>query len=201
MNAHSRIFIFDWDDTIIPSIELEYAHNMSNEFRQLSNLLKTIFMMALRYSKHIYILTNAETGWVYRSTNEYIPDFRSFLDHDRITIMERKSKKEFLSDYDEQNQSRGRYLYNKTYHQFKIDTLQKIITNDPLISEVIGFGDQDSDRLALKSILKVKSDIVIKTMKMYECPTIEKLIDEWILIRDSFKDLCDDNQKLDIMVK
>lgn len=179
--------VFDWDDTLLASTFLTKKGCITNllilqeelidELQKLEKSVHGILSLALSMGK-VFIITNAESGWVEQSANIFLPSVSSLFD--QITVISAQS------DYKD--------IYPGNSLQWKIQAFQQHIKP---WKHVISIGDSIIEREALKQVADEKS--LAKSIKLSEQPTVEDLYEQIDMIIQKFPFLKDYSGNLDLM--
>ena len=177
----NKIFIFDWDDTLLCTSVISpggyFDDNMIilpsklEKIKHLETLVKKLLTKTTEKGD-TYIITNSEPGWVEYSCKRFFPDVFSLL-----------SKIKIIS---------ARGLYEKKYpNSFK--TWKNMAFNDiiknyelDLPTNIMCMGDSTYEMEAAHGLANKFTDGYIKAIKFKELPKIEELISQLNLILDKF---------------
>ena len=193
---NNNLFIFDWDDTLLCTSFLT-CHPLFINYQILDRKTKEKFLklegLIIRLLKRclekgdVYIITNAEPGWVEYSTEKYYPNLVPLL-----------KKLKIIS-------ARGRYehIYPKNskawkYHSF-LDIMKHF--NHELITNIICLGDSLIEIEAGNLLGSRISQAYVKTIKFKEYPKPEELIKQLSLISDQFNEIYSAVRNLTICVE
>ena len=159
------LFIFDWDDTIIPStylMNLLNANDNKKIFNLLDNYLYKFFSIIQKYGT-IMIITNANLQWIYY-TLSFMNNTKKLLSSYKI-ISARDNA--FNTNYSDN----VKLWKVKTYNEYK-----KYINNFDIIVNV---GDSTNEHNALYYLINNKLLLPNKltlSYKFIESPTYKQLI-------------------------
>ena len=193
--THNSLFIYDWDDTFLPTSYLIREDmvdkiELSDELKYLFFILEEIIINILNLSINkgkVYIITNSSKSWFYFSSGKYFPNLDTILN--RIKIISARDEYEDLYPGD-----------TKIWKQKAFLHLKKEI-NDNLPSNIICFGDSSNELEAGKIFASHLSDSFIKTGKFKEKPEVEDLIKQLNLIVDKFDFIYSKAKNLSIKVE
>ncbi len=175
--------IFDWDDTLCPTSFLAY-HRMAVPathaalMKELQKAVIDVLSMAAHYGS-AYIVTNAEHRWVMEVCETHMPLVGRYLQEnkDDITIISARDTYQALHPDDPgmwKQRTIGTLVASKAVaHQISHATV-------PL--HIIGVGDMKIDQDALLYLCsplndaELPCDIVVKTTKLAERPTLDGLL-------------------------
>ena len=193
--THNSLFIYDWDDTFLPTsylIREDMVDNieLSDELKYLFFILEEIIINILNLSINkgkVYIITNSSKSWFYFSSGKYFPNLDTILN--RIKIISARDEYEDLYPGDTKIWKQKAFLHLKNE------------INDNLPSNIICFGDSSNELEAGKIFASHLSDSFIKTVKFKEKPEVEDLIKQLNLIVDKFDFIYSKAKNLSIKVE
>jgi len=194
------LFIFDWDDTILPTTWLAM-----NELRvDMPNPVPESFQTQLdeyapwavrtldeaqKYGTAI-IVTNAETGWIELTIEKFFPSWKPIID--KITFMSARSK------------------WEPTGCQMPVEWKVRSFTNeietffqDKKVTRrnIIGLGDSTSDREAILHVTGNMDNALGKSLKFMERPNLEHLQKQHHLIASSIRQIAIHEKSLDLCIQ
>ena len=218
-----RIIVVDFDDTIFPSCLLKLLHNDRktattvlfddkfdlNRLPELKTKLQHPHIISLDLTicsffqqliddsdNQLYLVTNAQSGWIQRTTRTFLPLFHYFLTFycDRVRVMS------------------ARDLYESVVH--KDPTMWKILCFDNIIDKEdhnhkgkvydqvhflsIGDGEAEFDATKLIETKHHPDQVVFKIVKMLESPSVKTLIAQWQKINSELPTLLYCDHRLEI---
>ena len=193
--THNSLFIYDWDDTFLPTSyliredmvdQIELSHELKYLFFILEEIIINILNLSINKGK-VYIITNSSKSWFYFSSGKYFPNLDSILN--RIKIISARDEYEDLYPGDTKIWKQKAFLHLKNE------------INDNLPSNIICFGDSSNELEAGKIFASHLSDSFIKTVKFKEKPEVEDLIKQLNLIVDKFDFIYSKAKNLSIKVE
>lgn len=194
------VFIFDWDDTLLASTYLvSKGYKLKGSFErdplvenQLSELGKVVAILlnhALQIGK-VFIITNAEYGWVQLSAQKFIPALRPILD--KISIISARTN--FESAHPDKPLQWKYLAFEKNLNTyFKASPV--ILTKN-----IISLGDSHVEREAVKLVGKLLDNTRTKSIKLATRPTIEQLKHQLNLLISNLHYLLSYEGDLDLML-
>jgi hypothetical protein len=193
--THNSLFIYDWDDTFLPTSYLIREDmidkiELSDELKYLFFILEEIIINILNLSINkgkVYIITNSSKSWFYFSSGKYFPNLDSLLN--RIKIISARDEYEDLYPGDTKIWKQKAFLHLKNE------------INDNLPSNIICFGDSLNELEAGKIFASQLNNSFIKTVKFKEKPEVEDLIKQLNLIVDKFDFIYSKAKNLSIKVE
>ena len=177
----NRIFIFDWDDTLLCTTVLSPGGYFDDSRVILPGKLKKIKHLESLVQKLLtnatekgdtYIITNSEQGWVEYSCKRFFPNVYNLLS--KIKIISARAL------YDKK--------YPNNYKTWKNMAFNDIIKNYDLClpSNIICMGDSTYEMEAAQGLSNKFTNGFIKAIKFKELPKIDELISQLNLILDKF---------------
>ncbi|KAK2960431.1 putative protein kinase [Blattamonas nauphoetae] len=211
---HTIIF-FDWDDTLMASNVL-CAHQVTLQtpvvpreidimFQTLQDQVINILDTAFKATKHVFVITNAEQGWVELSCQKFMPKVFQHIQDVKIISARTTYQNSFP---DKPN------MWKKTAFIERINTCfpshAPKMTSAGTVSSPIGppnlnaisFGDSECERNALISITQLcASTATLKSIKFVERPSTEQLKRQLEMIQHNFHFIVRHNASLDLMLQ
>lgn len=175
--SQDRLFIFDYDDTLIPSSWLKqngvyvtchscegFTSEMVAMCEAVGQRVAALIKAAKQYGK-IVIVTNATRSWLELATKTFMPSIS-----DLILNLPIISAADLYEHY-----SSNPFLWKK--FAFQHDVLRTAFPNQPEMCTIISIGDGESERQALKYIHSIATPdcMLIKSIKFMENPSPELL--------------------------
>ncbi|CEM15895.1 unnamed protein product [Vitrella brassicaformis CCMP3155] len=183
---HQTVIIFDWDDTLLCTSYLnlrgdESHPNTRKQLDNIANIGRHLLELAMRLG-HVFIITNAMSGWVEYSSQKYIPSIKQLLDNG---IGGKKIK--IIS-------ARGNYEHRfpGQYQEWKIQAFLEVQRelNAEIITNLISLGDSNIEMDAVHIMGKEFSQALIKTIKFRENPSPDELAKQLELVAQKFEKIC-----------
>lgn len=166
------LYLFDYDDTIFPSSNIQQWHSFPKDLiTNLENIILNLFTQC-QASGQVWVVTNANTGWVHNSCYIFMPRLHERLFHQSGSIS--------LVSAREKYQAHLQTLVDQsTVAEWKLFTFHDIIESFRQVGgrEVITIGDSDYEHNALRRILSnpMNQKLCGKTIRMVPCPTASML--------------------------
>jgi len=176
---NQSILIFDWDDTLLCTSHLvilgvkSVTSVMKSVLKPLDEAASKLLNKATE-SGNVYIITNAEDGWVQYSAQVFLPKTFATLKEKNITIISARScyEQAFPGDKAQWKKEAFRSLMN----YFEKD----VVTN------LVCIGDSNEEIEAAYELGKKFDKAVTKTIKFKEHPKPEELIKQQNLMIEKF---------------
>ena len=176
----NNLFIFDWDNTLLPTYYLAQENILNEkelplEYLSIFSLLEDCIYKLLKISidkGEVYIITNSSIGWVEYSANKYFPSLVKLLKN--INII--SAKDEFQNIFPD-----NKKIWKQ---QAFLSLKEKIILNR--INNIICFGDSYIELEAGKKLASEVGKCFIKTIKFKEHPEPDDIIKQINLILNKF---------------
>lgn len=198
-SQYERVFILDWDDTILPNCWLakmgfscekkeerkEKDADVLKKLDQLSELVMHFLDTILPLGK-IVIVTNALDGWVRSSCEEFLPKLVPYLE--QVEIISARS------------------MFQKQHPNapiiWKANAFAKAmeILQDATTKQVFSFGDSSHEREALRLVTGMMNNVVTKSVKFVESPSIDQMIKQYELMNNFITNLCEHKTNLDLVL-
>ena len=189
--THNTIFIFDWDDTFLPTTyispkgytgdDIVIPEKCMEKLKQTEQLVYSLLSKALSKG-HVYIVTNSSLGWVEFSAGKFFPSIMNMLKS--VHIISARNEFEFMHPGD-------------PFH-WKYCTFKRIKDNfnEQMVTNLVVMGDSLIEIKAGERIAQQFEECYIKTIKLKESPRIDdinkqlKLVDnEFLMIYSTVKNL------------
>lgn len=196
-----RIFILDWDDTLLPSSALTADNitlsspTISDEIaKKLETNEKIVYQLLtniINAQFNIYIVTNAEQGWVELSAKKFMPTIADLFKKykNNITIL---SAQTIYSWIYPNNNAVWKYMaVNEILKHFDSDT----------IANIISFGDSENERTALINNSNKFKKNFCKSIKFVGLPSYEKLCRQLQYTIINLNNIISHRGPLDLMMK
>ena len=193
MNSNN-LFIFDWDNTLLPTYYLAQENILNEnelplEYLGIFSILEDCIYKLLKISiskGDTYIITNSSKGWVEYSAKKYFPGLIKLLK--KIKII--SAKGEFKDIYPDNN---------KRWKQQAFLSLKGKI-NMNFVTNIICFGDSDIELEAGKKLASEIDKCFIKTIKFKEHPDPDDIIKQINLILNKFNYIYSRKKNLSITI-
>jgi hypothetical protein len=178
--THNNLFIFDWDDTLLPTSFLNKEEIINNEdlpeeYIELFSILEESVLNILNLSLKkgdVYIITNSSIGWVQFSAEKYYPKLKSIIN--KINIISARN------EYEDSYPGEAKLWKQKAFLNLK----NKINLN--LATNIICVGDSIFELEAGKILASKINNSFIKTIKLKQNPCPEDLVKQLDLIGNKF---------------
>ena len=177
----NKIFIFDWDDTLLCTSVISPAGYFDDNMVILPSRLKKIKNLETIVKRLLtkttekgdtYIITNSEPGWVEYSCKRFFPNVVELLQKIKIISARGLHEKRFPNNF----------------KAWKSMAFNDILKNYDLSlpSNVMCMGDSTYEMEAAHGLAYKFKDGFIKAIKFKELPKIDELISQLNLILDKF---------------
>lgn len=178
---HNSIFIFDWDDTLLPTsflspggvfdIDFRLSKSDNEKLSLIEKEVTNILNNAINKGE-VYIITNADKGWVEFSASKFYPSIMGLLSKIKIISARDEYEKKFPGETE----------------KWKIEAflnLQKHI-NPNLVTNLLCFGDSIFEIKAGKILASKFREAFIKTIKFKEAPKLDDILKQLTLVTKKF---------------
>ena len=177
----NSIIIFDWDDTLLPTSFLSPGGSFNSDLKltksdreTLLKIEKEVFnLLNTAISKgDVYIITNAEKGWVEFSIKKIYPSILPILPELKII-----SAREKFGN-----------IFPGNYKKWKIRTFLNLLKNVNLnlVTNLICIGDSFFEIEAGRILASKFKEAFIKTIKFKESPKLNDLLKELSVVNKQF---------------
>ena len=176
---HNSIIIFDWDDTLLPTSFLSpggyfnYDIKLSKDDKnKLSKIENEVLNFNAINKGDVYIITNAEKGWVELSAFKFYPKIKNILP--KIKIISARDK------YSE--------IFPGDLKKWKIEAFLNLMKyiNVKLVTNIICIGDSFFEIEAGKIFASKFREAFIKTIKFKEIPKLDDLLKQLNAVNKRF---------------
>lgn len=158
------ITVFDWDDTLMATSHFQTNEDENIDTTRLSTNIRRLVSIAKTLGQ-VYIITNAEIGWVHQCINELLIDCEIILDQAHL-----------FSTVDTRISSN---LELEFWKSVAFNRVQALFTKRSRNNHLLCFGDCENDRLATLRVRDRIGDYVhVKNVKFLEQPSLDLLIEQ-----------------------
>ena len=179
--SHNALIIFDWDDTLMctsyltPNGYLDETVALSQRTRVKITALERCVQNLLSISLDkgdVYIVTNAEEGWVEYSAERFFPTVLPLLKRIKVISARAMCESAFPNDV----------------AKWKVEAFKSIVNkfDNDRITNIICVGDSFNELNAGKKVAKTFKNACIKTIKFKQNPDIDDLKMQLNLVIDKF---------------
>jgi hypothetical protein len=188
---NKSLIILDWDNTLFPTTfvntnKINLTTNSSKTkllsvFAELDNLLYKLFQKILNIAD-LMIITNASLSWINMSSF-VLPNTRTLFP--RVKIYSARNEFQNSSNMD----------------SWKINSFKKNVNNN--YQNIISIGDALFEYNALVKLYfdNPSNKRFLKTIKLLEEPSFDKLIDQLGVIYNAINDIVATNSHLDLILR
>ena len=193
---HNSIIIFDWDDTLLPTsflspggtfnLDIKLSKNDREYFTKIEKEVSNLLNSAIEKGE-VFIITNADKGWVEFSAKKFYPSIIDILPKIKIISAREEYGK----------------IYPGDSGKWKIQTfldLQKYI-NLNLVTNLLCFGDSIIEIKAGRILASKFREAFIKTIKFKEAPKLDDLLKQLNLVNQQFNYIYSSIKNLTIKVE
>ena len=179
--SHNALIIFDWDDTLMctsyltPNGYLDETVALSKrtsvKITALERCVQNLLSISLDKGD-VYIVTNAEEGWVEYSTERFFPTVLPLLKRIKVISARAMCESAFPNDV----------------AKWKVEAFKSIVNkfDNDRITNIICVGDSFNELNAGKKVAKTFKNACIKTIKFKQNPNIDDLKMQLNLVIDKF---------------
>lgn len=203
-SAKETIFIFDWDDTVMPwtwvqseGLRIGSGPQPNTQQRALLSEVAKVASETLEVAKklgHVVLVTNAEDGWIELSCRKYMPSLYPVLENVKM----RSARSTFESpDLVDPVDWKCRAFAAELEQFFGISTMAAPTKKKNILS----IGDGLHERSALLHVTKTLPNCRSKALKFVERPGINQMCQQHMMITRCFDRIVDHDGNLDLNVQ
>jgi len=195
------LFIFDWDDTILPTTWLstndlrvdkddDVPPALKQQLDEYAPWAMRTLKEAMKYGS-VLIVTNAETGWIELNIDKFFPSWKEIVD--QIPCQSARSTWEPTGcTMPVEWKVRSFTTEIEAFYHAKGARVRK---------NIIGLGDSTSDREAILHVTGNMNNALGKSLKFMERPNLEHLQKQHHLIASSIKQIAFHEKSLDLCIQ
>jgi hypothetical protein len=194
--VHQSIIIFDWDDTLLWTTFLEPVANntfsapLLEETRaKLQKLEAKVWKLlsAAIERAQVFIITNAQQGWVEQSCKAFMPKVEPLLG--KVNVISARSKYEKEFPY--------------SVHEWKMHAFLETLADLEYgaITNIIWIGDSQAELDAGHKLYEQFPLARIKTIKFKQCPTPDELDKELKALLSKMNVIIDNGTNMSIKLE
>lgn len=173
---HQTVIIFDWDDTLLPTRYLSSLDTapwlLEQQLESIEAQARWLLETAMRFG-HVFIITNAKSGWVEQSATQWIPGLLPLLGQIPIISAQSRYGKRFPSDIGQWKVQ----AFLDVQRQFDAD----VLTN------LVALGDSEWEMDATRIMGKEFMTALVKTIKFQEGPSAADLVKQLRMVASKFE--------------
>lgn len=203
-SKEDTLFIFDWDDTILPTTWLalndlrvdmlgDPPQHLKTQLDEYAPWAMKTLEEAQKYGK-VLIVTNAEDGWIELTVKKFFPSWQSTVD--RIPYHSARSTWEPTGC-----SMPVEWKVRSFAHEIENFYEGKHKHGKPVRRNIIGLGDSTSDREAMLHVCGSKQNTIGKSLKFMERPNLEHLQKQHHLIASSIRQIALHEKSLDLCIQ
>lgn len=234
--SENTMIVFDWDDTLFPyhwltangvSFEsVSVPTHVSEEMGRFSQLICQILMKAMAIGQ-VYIITNAQEGWVEAAASVFMPSVYSLLqdrsvdNHIRIVSARLQQEKtqpdspetwkidtfrnEILSFFEGVESYKKKSIRAESGEIMESDD-RACMGQQRVCRNVLSIGDSTNERLAINEMREYDRAsrsghcYLLKNVKLNDFPSIESLRIQLQVVNNYLDFFCNFNSDLDLML-
>lgn len=197
--ASQTVIVFDWDDTLLASsflsgkgyrldTEIEKSAEVDGQLRELEQAVSQVLTLAMKCG-HVFVVTNAETGWVQLSAQKFLPGLVPLLS--KIKVISARST------FEKQ--------HPESPLKWKFCAFQESLTSvygfeSKCHKNVISFGDSHVEREAVRAVTRGLPNAKTKSVKFAERPSMEQLRRQIELVTNCFSYILSHDGDLDLQL-
>jgi len=198
------IFIFDWDDTCLPSTwvsgqgltlneESIVSQSQLQQLDEAAIVVAKTLSLAKRYGT-VVLVTNAEKGWIELSCRKFVPSLLPSLAD--IRLVSARTTYESASLPSPQDWK---------FHAFQSELHRKFgeeaLHESERRKNVLSLGDSHHEREALFRVASSLPNCRSKSMKFVERPDISQICKQHTLVAAQFERIVHHDENLDLCIR
>lgn len=174
--SHQTVIIFDWDDTLLCTSFLHFLPaqiplSVKLALKEMERLVAKMLELSLSLGQ-TFIITNALSGWVEKSAEEYLPALLPVLQRVNVVSARSRYEAEYPNEVDKWKAN--------TFLEVQRQLDSEVITN------LVSLGDSRFEMEATLAMGKEFDQASIKTVKFKETPTPDELVKQQELVCKEF---------------
>mmetsp|Transcript_113996 Transcript_113996/g.333156 ORF Transcript_113996/g.333156 Transcript_113996/m.333156 type:complete len:299 (+) Transcript_113996:62-958(+) len=201
---NQTVIIFDWDDTLCPSTTCMRHHGLSvlgappdgdvaRALEELSQEAKALLEQAAELAEKVVVVTNAEEGWVDLSCKAWLPLLQHTLTKCEVASARSTWEPRGIASPAGWKARAFEDVIDKFYSRYQHQSWKNIIS----------IGDAPHEREALSRVVRwapcsLGKRCRSKSVKFVLRPSIEQLIREIQMLRESLKEIVWHDDDLDL---
>jgi hypothetical protein len=203
IDNRETVIVFDWDDTMLNSTELKrlglglHCEVQDPTLRASLASVSVAACAAIREAAKygtVWIMTNAEAGWVQMSCQTFLPDLAGLLfDEMHVPVISARTmfEGEYPGDYT--RWKRLGFAYLLVSHVSMSDIL--CTTNN-----ILSIGDSNCERSAILEVCAGLEHTWCKSIKLKEEPTCEAIVAQLRFLEQMLRVIYEHKGHIDICV-
>jgi len=198
--AEETLFIFDWDDTVLPSswvqsqgLRLDESSEVQHYHRQQLYKVATAAAETLRLAKQlgtVVLITNAERGWIELSCQKFLPTLFPALESVKV-----------LSARTTYESSCASSPLEWKVNAFAAEVARVYGRGDDRRKNILSLGDSVHEREALLRSTSRLLNCRSKSLKFVERPDISQICKQHALVCNCFEKIVHHDGNLDLCIK
>lgn len=203
---HETAILFDWDDTLLGSTCLAGSglrvdetcplpHHIAEELALLEKVVISILKEASKLG-HVYLITNAETGWIELSAQRFLPRVLDALNNTgtghSVRVLSARST------YEDAHPDSPCEWKTQAFVNEMITHDSRFRLNRNRTFNIVSIGDSINERTAAHAIPRRLQNTRIKTIKFVERPSLEQLRKQLDLLLRYLPGICHHSTSFDI---
>mmetsp|Transcript_67222 Transcript_67222/g.156037 ORF Transcript_67222/g.156037 Transcript_67222/m.156037 type:complete len:238 (+) Transcript_67222:117-830(+) len=202
--SEETVFIFDWDDTVLPSTWVQGQGLRLDEDSEPAawqhDLLANVASVAaetLRVAKQhgtVVLVTNAERGWIELSCQKFMPSLYPALE--TVNVLSARTTYE-TAELSSPLDWKLRAFESEIARIFGPETLHSPVRR----KNVLSLGDSVHEREALLRATATLPNCRSKSLKFVERPDIDQICKQHSLVRSVFDQIVHHDGNLDLLIR
>jgi len=203
LSREDTIFLIDWDDTLLASSWLaaqglrldsvEIPHDVVLQLQALEKSITKLLTRAINSSCRVWIVTNAEHGWVELSAMKFLPSVSKLLH--KVEIMSARStfQNQFQNKPDMWKVNAYSHIFQQTFHR-------KLESGFNGLFNVLSLGDSNFERNAVLHLSSSVKGVLAKSVKFVERPSMQQLMRQLEIVYENLDQVVSSPETIDLML-
>jgi hypothetical protein len=203
-SVEETLFIFDWDDTVLPStwlqqngLRLDAASQPTDAQREILAEVAAVACRTIRAARQrgaVVLVTNAERGWIELSCQKFLPVLYPMLEN--IKMVSARTTYEGPKCASPLEWKLRAFAVEIETH-FGL----KVLTDAAEQKNILSLGDSLHEREAVLTATASLPSCSTKSLKFVERPSISEICKQHDLISNCFDQIVHHNGNLDLCVR
>lgn len=203
-DIEETLFVFDWDDTLLPSswlhrqgLRLDESSEVSQWHREQLAEVANSAVEIIRNAKHcgtVVLVTNAERGWIELSCQKFLPTLLPLLENVKAVSARTTYETRSVSSPLEWKLRAFETEISRHYGS-------EMLHSSDVRKNVLSLGDSVHEREALLQATARLPNCCSKSLKFTEKPDILQICKQHSLVNSCFDRIVNHNGALDLCIK
>jgi len=204
-DPEETFFIFDWDDTVLPStwvqrqgLRLDAGSFPTAEQKQILAEAAVVAARTFRAARQhgtVILVTNAERGWIELSCQKFLPTLAPMLESMKLVSAR--------TTYESKATCRSPLEWKLRAFEAEIALFYgpEVVSDPSKRKNVLSLGDSLHEREAMQRATAAAPNCCSKSLKFVERPDVSQICKQHQLIADSFERIVHHQGDLDVCIR